>query len=700
MAVDAATPAAAAPPRPRALPRLLALPAHIVLVALVGGSFAVRWLLAAWHSTPYYFPDEYIYPTLAHALAGGGLPAVRGETVAFPALLEPLLAAPLWLVGGTEAAYVLTQGLHALAMSLAAVPVYLLGRRLRLSPALALGAAAVTLTAPALTFAGFMLADPIALPLVLGAVAAGVAALDRPTRANQVAFLALAALAAFARVQYVVLPVLLLAAALVVERFRLRALVRGYRLTLLALGLPALAVAAVGLQRVLGYYENVTNLELPPGRLLHWAGSDAMILAYASGWILVPGALVALTLLLARPASRAERGFAALTVLLAAALLFQAALFSANSDDSAARVHERYTMALVPLVALAFGVLARRGFPWRRAHAAAALGMLALSARVPLSGYTIAQGKDDSPTLRAVLRLEQHLGIADGSLVAALVAAALSLLAIAVAWRRLPALGLAAAAAATVALSVGASSFDRLNAASIRDAETAPKTWVDEAGLRDVALLQLPEASRHAAFERLFWNRSVQRLLLLNSPPIDAFAAETVRVGGDGRLVAGGETVRGPLLVQGWGSYARWENMRLVARSNASHLLAPTGTPRLRLLAAGLYADGWLRRSGSILVWGGDATLRLRLSMPPGTTRMALGLRAPGFTRTVVLDAGRRTTVDVPVRPRGRAWVLDWSTEGPGWLGDRRAVSARAEPPVLLPPRAGEERSPTLTHRG
>ena len=91
MAVDAATPAAAAPPA-LARPRVFALPAQAVLGALVGVSFAARWLLASVHVTPSYLPDEYIYPTLAHGIATTGLPSVRGVTAAFPAILEPLLS--------------------------------------------------------------------------------------------------------------------------------------------------------------------------------------------------------------------------------------------------------------------------------------------------------------------------------------------------------------------------------------------------------------------------------------------------------------------------------------------------------------------------------------------------------------------------------------------------------------------------------
>src|SRR5438067_12388820 len=220
MAIDAAT---STPATPRALPfaRLRAIPVSLALGGLVGVSFALRLAAALTHATPLYFPDEYIYGTLARSIGTSGKLAVRGMPAHFPALLEPLLAAPFWALGDAELAYRLTQGLNALAMSLAAVPVYLLARRLRLDQGFALACAALAVALPDLLYASFVLADPIAYPLVLGAVYAGVCALEAPSRRSHVAFVALAGLATFARVQYVVVPAAFVVAALVLERRRL-----------------------------------------------------------------------------------------------------------------------------------------------------------------------------------------------------------------------------------------------------------------------------------------------------------------------------------------------------------------------------------------------------------------------------------------------------------------------------------------------
>src|SRR5438105_6214255 len=216
MAIDAATTT-----RPALqLARVRALPLRLGLPLLVGASFAFRLAAALAHATPLYFPDEYIYGAIARSIATTGRPAVRGASAHFPALLEPLLAAPFWLTGNAELAYRLTQGMNALAMSLAAIPVFLLCRRLGLSAAFGLGAAAIAVAAPDLLFANFVLADPIAYPLALTAVWLGVRALDRPTPRAQILFTVVAGLAAFARIQYVVLPAAFACAALVLDRRR------------------------------------------------------------------------------------------------------------------------------------------------------------------------------------------------------------------------------------------------------------------------------------------------------------------------------------------------------------------------------------------------------------------------------------------------------------------------------------------------
>src|SRR5512135_1630553 len=114
-----------------ALPRAVGLPrvaAWRVLSLLVAASAVVRGAAALARQTPMYFPDEYLYSELGRSLATAGRPLVRGQHATFPALLQPILTAPAWLLGDIADSYHAIQLANALAMSLAAVPVFLLAR--------------------------------------------------------------------------------------------------------------------------------------------------------------------------------------------------------------------------------------------------------------------------------------------------------------------------------------------------------------------------------------------------------------------------------------------------------------------------------------------------------------------------------------------------------------------------------------------
>ena len=407
------------------------IPTWAALLAIGLVAAVARGVLAVAHTTPRFFPDEYIYSSLARSLAHGSL-TIRGQSAHFPALLEPLLAAPTWWSGNVEVAYRLTQLLNVGAMSLAAIPVYLLARRTGLTRNAGLVCAALAVASPAMLFSSYVMAEPIAYPLALAAVAAAVAVLDRPTRLNQVALLAFAGLAGFARVQFVVLIPAFLVAALVVEGFHPGRLLRAYRLVFGAVAALAVALALAGVGASLGYYGAVLHLRVDPLRITHWVGVDLMLLAYASGLALVPCALLGIVSGLRRSAPRAQRAFAAMTVAVAAALLGEAALYASNGSE---RFMERYLFYLIPLVPVAFFLGLRHLPAGRWFVVATAVGLLLLTMRIPVTGYTVMTGRQDSPFLSGVFRLESGIGFGNGSLAIAAVAGLLCLVAIGVGTR-------------------------------------------------------------------------------------------------------------------------------------------------------------------------------------------------------------------------------------------------------------------------
>ena len=679
-----------APVRRAALARS-GLGAAPLLATLVAASFVLRIAHAWLRSTPTFFADEYIYAELSRSLAESGRPLIRGVSASFPALLQPILTAPAWLFEDVETSFRLVQTFGALFMSLAAVPVFLLARRVGLGTRAGLAVAALAVLVPDMVYAAWIVAEPVAYPLALAAVLAGTTALASPGRRSQLAFLALAGLAAFARAQFVVLPACFLAAALVIglrER-RLRAVLREQALVIGLLAVPLVVLVAIGPGRALGFYEGVLDLELTSPEMLKWAGVDAMLLVYGSGVVLAPGALLGLWLALRRPRSRAELAFGALSVPLILALLVEAAAYGLGGH----RVQERYFFYAVPLVAVAFALYASRGWPHRLAHGAIAAGLVALAARVPLSGLSAAEGKTNAPTLFAQARLEQVFGDVGLASLAAAGAVTLLLAAlVAATWRqRTPtvlALGLALAACAVT--SAGAISYNLANAERIKRDSLGPQpSFVDRSGVEDAALLQTRTGPRGIASEYLFWNRSVDAVYLLpGAEAPDAFAVTPLDIAPDGTLLAGGEPVTRPLLADGFSDTLRFRGSREIASSPVYRLLRSNGPHRLALYAPGRYTDGWLGLLGSIQLWPEDVadglagTLSFRLTAPPDSDAISVRFEPAGSAaEEVVVAPGAAREVTFPVCARG-AWRVEFAAPSTGSVGTRY-VSLRASEPVF-----------------
>ena len=142
-----------------------------------------------------------------------------------------------------------------------------------------------------------------------------------------------------------------------------------------------------------------------PVELVERIGLNAIVLAYSSGWILVPGALLGLALALGRPRSRLELAFGALFLTTTAAVLLES--WPRRRVDQA---QERYVFYVLPLAVLAFCAYAARGWPARTQLALIVSLLIAASAQVPLAGFTAAEGKSQSPFLIAAFRLEEAVG--------------------------------------------------------------------------------------------------------------------------------------------------------------------------------------------------------------------------------------------------------------------------------------------------
>ena len=303
-----------------------------------------------------YFPDEYMYSELGRSISTGGRPLVRGTESTFPALLQPILTAPAWLLGDVATAYHAIQVANALAMSLAAVPVYLLARRVGVGDRLALVAAAIALVLPDLLYAGWMLSEPFAYPLALLARTAG-GARTRPARrsAAQLAFLAWPGWPRSPARSSLLLLVCFVVAAVVLG-LRERALVRPCATSGSSSGLVAARGRPLprrGAQRRL---LRRAALDRPRAGEPRAPARDASRshCSTARAGCSCPAAVLGLAAAIGRPRTRAELALGAFTIPFAVGLVLQASLWGDTGQ-----MQERYLFYCVPL--LAVGVRPARG---------------------------------------------------------------------------------------------------------------------------------------------------------------------------------------------------------------------------------------------------------------------------------------------------------------------------------------------------
>ena len=253
-----------APSRAVSLARRLAT-APIAVAGIVALSSVVHAALAWRRATPGYFPDKHVLR--ARPLPPGERDAARArrDRPFPPSALSPVDRARVAL-GRRRGRLPDRPGVQHGGDVAGRDPVFLLARRLRVGDRLALAAAAVAVVLPELVYSSSVLAESLAYPLALTAVALAVAVIERPLLRLQLAFLACSGLAAFTRLQLAVLPLCYLLAILAVglreRQLRLRlggAVAVGATVAFLSGGL------GVGLVGSLGVYGSLTAYSIEPG---------------------------------------------------------------------------------------------------------------------------------------------------------------------------------------------------------------------------------------------------------------------------------------------------------------------------------------------------------------------------------------------------------------------------------------------------
>jgi hypothetical protein len=145
-----------------------------------------------------------VYGLLGQGLYRTGHLAILGGPTSFYSLVVPALVGIPLSLHDLALGYSLLKGLQALVMSLAAVPVYLWGRRL-VPQRYALLAAALTLALPGLAYSALVMSDVVFYPVLVLAAWAMAAALESPTRSRQALLMLGLALAVATRLQAVAL---------------------------------------------------------------------------------------------------------------------------------------------------------------------------------------------------------------------------------------------------------------------------------------------------------------------------------------------------------------------------------------------------------------------------------------------------------------------------------------------------------------
>jgi hypothetical protein len=329
----------------------------LAVAAIVAAAFVAYALLGANVDSPRVFSDELLYFGAAAALEEGSGLSVRGEDYLYGPLYPALLAPMHWLADGRQGAYELAKALNALLFALAAVPVFLLARRL-LRDWSAVAVAALAVAIPSASYVSVVMTESLAFLACSWAFYAVLLALERPTALRQLAALGAIALATGVRTQFaVLLAVYLLALALVTvivpgRLARPRALATAYWPTWAAVAIGAvLAVDALTASGTgpLGGYSDVRR-SYDPLEVGRWLAYHVANLELYVAVIPLAVAPIVLAAMFRRGRRGDERHAAFLALFLAANSVFLLVAAAFNSEEFAVgSLHDRVLFYVVPL---------------------------------------------------------------------------------------------------------------------------------------------------------------------------------------------------------------------------------------------------------------------------------------------------------------------------------------------------------------
>jgi hypothetical protein len=668
-------------------------------------SAAARLALAKPHPAPWIFSDEIVYSNLAQSFAESGRFAIRdaaglqGYGPGYPMLIAPAYA----VFDNLAHAFAAAKAINAVLMSLAAVPVYLIARRLASEP-FALAAAALAVAIPSFIYTGTMMTENAFYPAFALCILVMLAALERPTLWRQLGALAAVFGTFLIRAQAVTLVLAFATAIVLVALVEARAAGRvtrrdlttrllEFRATWISLAAGTVLVLAAGLVRgrspsqVLGGYRGLLDFDYDVGEVARW------FLFHVAELDLYLGVLpfAAFVMLVLRSLSRAELprplrlfGLLGLSVVVWMSLVVSAtASFFARVGPG--RIEERNLFHVVPLCLIALVVwVESQGFGVWPAAAFAALLAGALPGAIPYHEFANLTALSDTVVLIPLWNLVFFQHIEASSLTplvvfGSLAAAALFLLLPRRALLLAPVLVFAWFLLLNVTLEKQIAATSR---GVLQQGLTTRREWIDDAVGSDarVAALWSGNASQMTVLQNEFFNRSVHSIHAVGDVPAASAYPPEHRVSIDeatGALRAEGG---GPLRAQ----YALADHSlelagRDVARDPGTSIVLyrVDGDVRLRGRVTGVYPDTWTGSDVTYTRWdcrGGR--LLIAIAGQPGLFKK---------TQTMVATAGDRVVgrIRAPANGDARSALLPLLPEDDR-CAIRLHVSSTAVPAEIL----------------
>ena len=472
----------------------------LALPALVGASTLLQWLAARRIEGLWIMPDEAIYAERAIGLwRHFSLPVLHGAGAGYSVLYPVVAGLPL-SVGTLGQGYASLKLFQALVVSLAAVPVFLYGRRL-MPQAYALLAATLSVASPLLLYSGLVMSEVLYYPLAAFALLAIARAIETASLRHQGVALIVIAAAVLTRVQAIVFIAVFGSGILVDAAFarrpsRLRKFWPVWAIFVVA------AVVATADPGVFGAYAGTLSGGYPLGASLrfvyyHLAYTALMVAVVPIGAL----AILAVSAALDRTFAPAGRALVATTLCTTTLVVLQVGLFAARY---APHLLGRDLSALPPVLFLVFALWLARGAP--RPAIVASVVVLAVAALVLAAPWNELVADNALPDTMGIASFLGRSGESPATEIA--VGAAVGLVLLRFAPRRailvLPALMLATLAASTVSASDLVSSKVRFDQAAMVG---TPRDWIDRAVDAPVAYVYNGDvASWNVVWQQRFWN--------------------------------------------------------------------------------------------------------------------------------------------------------------------------------------------------